>query len=109
MKITFVIQGPLTSETIKTAEIAKKYGEVIVSCWDNDCPSLTKKLSKHARIVKNKFFKPKGYNFQNIQYQIKTFFEGVRAAKTDYVTHQIISSVGRRKVCLRCLYGVWSL
>ena len=85
MKITFVIQGPLTSETIKTAEIAKKHGEVIVSCWDNDCPSLTKNLSKHARIVKNKFFKPKGYNFQNIQYQIKTFFEGVRATKTDYV------------------------
>tara|TARA_Y100001934_G_C12373449_1_gene787768 strand:+ start:3414 stop:4205 length:792 start_codon:yes stop_codon:yes gene_type:complete len=85
MKITFVIQGPLTCETIKTAKICKKYGEVIVSCWDNDCPNLIKNLGRHAKIIKNKFFKPKGYNFQNIQYHIKTFFEGVRAAKTDYV------------------------
>ena len=85
MKITFVIQGPVTCETIKTAKICKKYGEVIVSCWDNDCPNLIKNLGRHAKIIKNKFFKPKGYNFQNIQYHIKTFFEGVRAAKTDYV------------------------
>jgi hypothetical protein len=85
MKITFVIQGPVTCETIKTTKICKKYGEVIVSCWDNDCPNLIKNLGRHAKIIKNKFFKPKGYNFQNIQYHIKTFFEGVRAAKTDYV------------------------
>jgi hypothetical protein len=85
MKITFVIQGPVTCETIKTTKICKKYGEVIVSCWDNDCPNLIKNLGRHAKIIKNKFFKPKGYNFQNIQYHIKTFFEGVRAARTDYV------------------------
>ena len=30
MKITFVIQGPLTSETIKTAEIAKKHGFILI-------------------------------------------------------------------------------
>ena len=67
MEVTFVIQGPITCETMKTVEVCKKYGEVIVSCWDNDCPRLIKKLSKQVKVVKNKFFNPKGYNFQNIQ------------------------------------------
>lgn len=85
MEVTFVIQGPITCETMKTVEVCKKYGEVIVSCWDNDCPRLIKKLSKQVKVVKNKFFNPKGYNFQNIQYHIETFLQGVKEAKTEYV------------------------
>ena len=85
MKFTFLIQGPLTSEVERNLENYKRHGDVIISCWDNDCPRLIKKLSKKCKVIKNKFFEPKGYNFQNIQYHIKTFLNGVKEAKTEYV------------------------
>jgi len=32
--VTFVVQGPLTPETIRGIYNYKKLGKVIVSCWD---------------------------------------------------------------------------
>ena len=33
---SIIIQGPLNNRSIKTIPTYLQYGEVIVSCWDND-------------------------------------------------------------------------
>ena len=37
---TFIMQGPLVSDSIRTIRLLKSFGNVIVSCWNTDPPNL---------------------------------------------------------------------
>lgn len=51
--ISIIIQGPLNQRSINTIPEYLKYGEVIVSCWDDDDLSLLDKHTQNIKIVVN--------------------------------------------------------
>jgi hypothetical protein len=53
--VSIIIQGPLNQRSIKTIPDYLKYGEVIVSCWDNDDLSLLDKYKQNIKIVVNHY------------------------------------------------------
>lgn len=59
--ISIIIQGPLNYRSIKTIPNYLKYGEVVVSCWDNDNISMLDEYKNNIKIVVNKYSKLKGY------------------------------------------------
>lgn len=59
--ISIIIQGPLNYRSIKTIPNYLKYGEVVVSCWDNDDISMLDEYKNDIKIVVNKYSKLKGY------------------------------------------------
>lgn len=60
-KISIIIQGPLNHRSINTIPDYLKYGEVIVSCWDNDNLELLDQYKNDIKIVINKYSKLNGY------------------------------------------------
>ena len=58
--ISIIIQGPLNHRSIKTIPDYLKYGEVVVSCWDNDNISMLEEYKNEIKIVINKYSKLKG-------------------------------------------------
>lgn len=52
---SIIIQGPLNQRSINTIPEYLKYGEVIVSCWDNDNLSLLDKHKQNIKIVVNDY------------------------------------------------------
>lgn len=60
-KISIIIQGPLNHRSINTIPNYLKYGEVIVSCWDNDNLALLDQYKNDIKIVINKYSKLNGY------------------------------------------------
>ena len=54
-KVSIIIQGPLNQRSINTIPEYLKYGEVIVSCWDNDDLSLLDKHKKNIKTVLNHY------------------------------------------------------
>lgn len=59
--ISIIIQGPLHARSISTIENYLQYGEVIVSCWDNDDFSMLEEYKDKITIVKNKYSDIKKY------------------------------------------------
>lgn len=59
--ISIIIQGPLHERSISTIESYLKYGEVIVSCWEDDNLSLLDKYKEKITIIKNKYSDIKKY------------------------------------------------
>lgn len=51
--VSVIIQGPLNQRSIQTIPKYLNYGEVIVSCWDNDDLSLLDKYKQDIKIVVN--------------------------------------------------------
>tara|TARA_R100001129_G_scaffold54213_1_gene37251 strand:+ start:49 stop:888 length:840 start_codon:yes stop_codon:yes gene_type:complete len=83
-EITFIMQGPLVSDSIKTIRILKECGNVVVSCWNTDPANLIQAAANEAdRIVINPFVEEKDYNFQNIRYHITTSLNGLKECKTE--------------------------
>lgn len=56
-KVSIIIQGPLHIRSINTIPQYLKYGEVIVSCWDNDDLNLIEKYKDKITLVVNDFRK----------------------------------------------------
>ena len=54
-KVSIIIQGPLNQRSINTIPEYLKYGEVIISCWDNDDLSLLDKYAQNIKIVVNHY------------------------------------------------------
>jgi hypothetical protein len=54
-KVCIIIQGPLNERSIETIPSYKKYGEVVVSCWENDDLRLLEKHKKDITLVINKY------------------------------------------------------
>ena len=53
--VSIIIQGPLNKRSINTIPDYLKYGEVIVSCWDNDDLSLLESYKQKIKIVVNSY------------------------------------------------------
>ena len=53
--VSIIIQGPLNQRSINTIPDYLKYGEVIVSCWDNDDLSLLDNHKQNIKIVVNHY------------------------------------------------------
>ena len=53
--VSIVIQGPLHERSINTIPKYLKYGDVVVSCWDNDDLSLIEKYKDKIKLVINKY------------------------------------------------------
>jgi hypothetical protein len=53
--ISIIIQGPLNNRSINTIPDYLKYGEVIVSCWNNDEISRLNKYKNKIQIVVNNY------------------------------------------------------
>ena len=53
--VSIIIQGKLNKRSINTIPEYLKYGEVIVSCWDNDDLSMLSKYKDKIKIVINKY------------------------------------------------------
>ena len=83
--VSIIIQGKLNKRSINTIPEYLKYGEVIVSCWDNDDFSLLNKYKDKVKIVINQYSHAKTkqrktggqapWIFQNL-----TTLNGLRAA-----------------------------
>ena len=82
--VTFVVQGPLTPETMRGIHSYKKLGKVIVSCWDDDSPTLMKKIPHDVKIIINKLEDDDSYNFQNIKYHIESTLSGLLEVETPF-------------------------
>ena len=83
-EVTFIMQGPLVSDSIRTIRLLKNFGNVIVSCWNTDTANLIQAAANESdKIVINPFIEEKGYNFQNISYHITTSLNGLRECKTE--------------------------
>jgi hypothetical protein len=85
-QVSIIIQGPLHLRSINTIPQYLEYGEVIVSCWDNDNLNLIEKYKDKITLVINDFKKASKlsvrsgaknpYIFQNY-----STLEGLKAAK----------------------------
>ena len=83
--VSIIIQGKLNKRSIDTISEYLKYGEVIISCWDNDDLSMLDKYKDKIKIVINKYSNAKTkqrktgsqapWIFQNL-----TTLNGLRAA-----------------------------
>ena len=53
--VSIIIQGPLNERSINTIPEYLKYGEVVVSCWENNNLSSLEKYKDKIKIVINKY------------------------------------------------------
>lgn len=88
MKTSFVIQGPLNEISLEGIYHYQKYGEVIVSCYEEDkfgdIP-LSKIGRMNFRVVKGAMPRCKVFNGTNLFRQVFTTLNGVQAAQGDFV------------------------
>lgn len=83
--VSIIIQGPLNNRSINTIDEYLKYGEVVVSCWDNNDISKLDKYKDKIKIVVNKYseipnFRKKPGGQAPWIYQHFTTLNGIRAA-----------------------------
>ena len=52
---SILIQGPLNERSMKTIPKYKKYGQVVISCWDTDDISLLDPYKNDIKIIINKY------------------------------------------------------
>lgn len=85
-KVSIIIQGPLHSRSINTIPQYLKYGEVIVSCWDNDNLNLIEKYKDKITLVINDFKKASKLSVRSgaknpYVFQNYSTLEGLKVAK----------------------------
>ena len=85
-KVSIIIQGPLHSRSINTIPQYLKYGEVIVSCWDNDNLNLIEKYKGKITLVINDFKKASKLSVRSgaknpYVFQNYSTLEGLKVAK----------------------------
>ena len=84
--VSIIIQGPLNARSIKTIPEYLKYGQVIVSCWDDNKISLLNEHENDIDIVVNKYSELKNF-YKNPGapapwvYQHHTTLEGLKIAR----------------------------
>ncbi len=88
-KVSIIIQGPLNERSIKTIPNYLQYGEVIVSCWDNDDFKLLNKYKDKIKVIVNEYKNlPKTYKKPGGQapwiYQHFTTLNGLKAASGNF-------------------------
>lgn len=84
--VSIIIQGKLNKRSIDTIPEYLKYGEVIVSCWDNDDLSMLSKYKDKIKIVINKYSNAKTKQKKTGSqapwiYQNYTTLNGIKLAK----------------------------
>ena len=84
--VSIIIQGPINDRSINTIDSYLKYGEVIVSCWDNNDITRLDKYKDKIKIVVNKYSEvPKFHKKPGGQapwiYQHFTTLNALKAAK----------------------------
>lgn len=86
MNTTFIIQGPLTSDTLRSVKICGKHGKVIVSCWNTDDPLLLQKVHdfNYCKVIINTLIKGKNYNFQNLSFQLESTVSALEICDTEF-------------------------
>lgn len=85
-KVSIIIQGPLHLRSINTIPQYLKYGEVIVSCWDNDNLNLIEKYKDKITLVINDFKKASKLSVRSgaknpYVFQNYSTLEGLKVAK----------------------------
>jgi len=84
--VTFLIQGPLTSEISHAIPIYKRIGKVVVSCWNTDDSRLIQLAHDHkCKLAINPMLEDNRYNFQNVSYHIDSTLAGLDQCGTDWV------------------------
>lgn len=86
---SIIIQGPLNNRSIKTIPNYLQYGEVIVSCWDNDDLKLLNEYKDKIKLVVNEYKNvPKTHSKSGSQapwiYQHFTTLSGLKIASGNF-------------------------
>jgi len=77
MDTSIIIQGPLHPLTIGTIPFYKKFGEVIVSCWENDSPELLNSLPGDIKLVVSPYPRRPMISRSNIHLQTISTLNGL--------------------------------
>ena len=89
MYTTFIIQGPLTKDSIRCIQMYSQFGNVIVSHWNTDNSTLIQAAyneassAQNVEIVTNAFVKDNSYNCGNMNFHLQSFRAGLEKCKTD--------------------------
>jgi len=82
--VSIIIQGPLNEISLKNIPTYKKYGKVIVSCWNGYDEELMKYIDDDVIFISNDLMKIEHYNFQNIYYQAFTTHAGLEKSEAEF-------------------------
>ena len=82
--VSIIIQGPLNEISLKNIPTYKKYGKVIVSCWNGYDKKLLKYIDDDVLLVRNDLMKVEHYNRHNIYYQAFTTHAGLEKSETKF-------------------------
>tara|TARA_Y100000034_G_scaffold121332_1_gene165404 strand:+ start:237 stop:1259 length:1023 start_codon:yes stop_codon:yes gene_type:complete len=82
--VSIIIQGPLNEISLRNIPIYKKYGKVIVSCWDGYDEELLKYIDDDVRFVSKKLPSVDHYNDHNVYYQASTIYSGLEKSETEF-------------------------
>ena len=82
--VSIIIQGPLNEISLKNIPAYKKYGKVIVSCWDGYDEKLLKYIDDDVYFVSKKLPNIDHYNCSNIYYQASSTYSGLEKAETKF-------------------------
>ena len=82
--VSIIIQGPLNEISLKNIPTYKKYGKVIVSCWDGYDEELLKYIDNDVCFVSKTLPIVNHYNHCNVYYQASSIYSGLEKAKTEF-------------------------
>jgi hypothetical protein len=82
--VSIIIQGPLNEISLRNIPIYKKYGKVIVSCWDEYDKELLKYIDDDVIFVCNDLIKVEHCNLKNVYYQAFTTHAGLEMSETEF-------------------------
>jgi hypothetical protein len=82
--VSIIIQGPLNEISLKNIPTYKKYGKVIVSCWNGYDEELLKYIDDDVVFVCNDLMKVEHYNSHNVYYQAFTTHAGLEKSETKF-------------------------
>jgi hypothetical protein len=84
--ITFLIQGRITQEGLDSISRYSPYGNVVVSCWNDDKDNIISSAKKlGAKVVVNEMWPCDKYNFQNIRYHLVSTLSGLKQVDSKFV------------------------
>jgi len=82
--VSIIIQGPLNEISLKNIPVYKKYGKVIVSCWEGYDKELLKYIDDDVCFVSKKLPVVDHYNDHNVYYQASTIYSGLEKSETEF-------------------------
>lgn len=68
--ISVVVQGPIDDRTYETIEVYQNFGEIIISCWNNDNPSLLDKSKNKNYILVTSHYPDSSTKYNNQGYRL---------------------------------------